>query len=199
MNAPTPLHATSPANQPASNERGIDRLFGEMAAMYGSKFADLWAGCDIEQVKAKWVEKLKPFAAHPGVVQAALKALDYHPNPPTCPTFVGLCRDAMRHVETSPAALPYKPTAEDEERARQAAASAAKAIKKINSDGINEHWATHPTSIAQLRMILEAAENDRRYRPCVTKMVQDGICTEDGHLLKTYRDQQWWPVVRRAA
>lgn len=199
MTAPIPLNATSQANQPASSERGIDRLFGEMAAMYGSKFADLWAGTDIEHVKAKWVEKLKPFAAHPGVVQAALKALDYHPNPPTCPTFVSLCRDAMRHVDTSPVALPYKPTPEDEERARNAAASAAKVVKKFNADGTDAHWATHPRSVAQMRMIMDASRRDPRFLPCVAEMVAKGICTEDGHLLKTYRDQQWFPVLSRAA
>jgi hypothetical protein len=170
-----------------------------MAAMYGSKFADLWAGTDIDQVKAKWVEKLKPFAAHPGVVQAALKALDFHPNPPTLPTFVGLCRDAMRHFDTTPAALPYKPTPEDEERARNAAASAAKMIKKISGDGIDRHWATHPKSVTHLKFIFDAANRDQRFAACIAEMVEKGICTEDGHLLKYYRDMQWFPVVRRAA
>lgn len=199
MNAPIPMNATSPANQPASSERGIDKLFGEMAAMYGSKFADLWAGTNIEQVKAKWVEKLKPFAAHPGVVQSALKALDYHPNPPTLPTFVGLCRDAMRHFDPTPAALPYKPTAEDEERARQAAKQAARVIKRRASDGIDTFWATHPRSHMQMKFIRDSAQNDARFRQCIDEMVEKGICTEEGHLLKTYRDGQWWPVVRRAA
>lgn len=198
MNAPIPLNATSQANQPASSERGIDRLFGEMAAMYGSKFADLWAGCDIEQVKAKWVEKLKPFAAHPGVVQAALKALDYHPNPPTCPTFVGLCRDAMRHVDTSTPALPYKPTAEDEERARQAAQEASKAIKRRVSDGIDSFWATHPKGHLHMKFIREAAAKDQRFRPCIAEMVEKGVCTEGGHLLKVYRDSAFYPVSARA-
>jgi len=198
MNDRMPTSATSPANQPSSGERGIDRLFSEMAAMYGSKFADLWVGADIEEVKAKWVEKLKPFAAHPGVVQAALKALDFHPNPPTLPVFLGLCRDAMRHVEEPTKALPHKLTQEDHDRIAKAARDAKRAVERSDMDKV-EFWATHPRSHAHLRFILDAAANDRRFQPCIESMVKNGICTEDGHLLKSYREGQWWPVVHRAA
>lgn len=200
MNAPLPMNATSPVNQPGStSERGIDRLFGELESLYGSKFADLWAGTNIDRVKAKWTEKLRGFVDHPGVIQKAVDALDERPYPPTLPEFISLCRDAARRMGTYTRAIAYKPTEEEEERARAAAASAANVIRKINGDGIDAHWATHPTSVAQLRMIFDAAEKDQRYRQCVAEMVEKGICTEDGRLLKTYRDQQWWPVVRRAA
>jgi hypothetical protein len=200
MNAPLPANATSRANQPASSERGIDRLFAEMAAMYGTKFADLWAGCDIESVKAKWVEKLRGFSDHPGVIQKAIDALDERPNPPTLPEFLSLCREAARRMGTTTSALPYKPTPEDEERARMAAASAAKVIKTKVSDGVDAHWATHPRSYEHLRAVFDAAAKDPRYQTCVDLLVKDGICTADGrHLLKSYRDGQWWPVHRRAA
>ena len=191
---------TSPARPSVSSERGIDRLFAEMAAMYGAKFADLWAGCNIEDVKAMWVEKLKPFAAHAGVIQSAMKALEYQPNPPTLPVFLGLCRDAMRHVDTSPpSALPHKLTAEDHERARQTAEEVSRVVKPINGEGFNRHWATHPQCDRHLRFILEAATRDARFAACVTEMVRDGICTADGKLLKAYRDGAWSPVQRRAA
>lgn len=167
--------------------------------MYGTKFADLWAGCDIESVKAKWVDKLRGFSDHPGVIQKAIDALDERPNPPTLPEFLGLCREAAKRMGTATPALPHKPTAEDEARARQAAEQAAKAIKSKVSDGIDVHWATHPSSHRHFKAIFEAAQSDVRFRPHLESMVSDGVCTADGHLLKTYRDGQWWPVHRHAA
>lgn len=199
MNDRIPTSATSPANQASSSERGIDRLFAEMEAMYGSKMADLWAGTDIERVKEVWVEKLKPFAVHPGVVQGALKALDYHPNPPTLPVFLGLCRDAMRHVDEPAKALPHKLTEEELERARVAAESAVKVVKPIRGEAIDVHWGTHPAGHRHLKAIFEAAEKDRRFRPCVEEMVKNGVCTADGHLLKSYSLGQWHAVHRSAA
>ena len=191
MNAPIPLNATSQPNPSASGERGIDRLFGELEALYGSKFADLWAGTDIERVKAKWTEKLRGFAEHPGVIQKAVDALDESPTPPTLPEFLGLCRDAAKRMWPVNQALPYKPSAEDEERFRRAVASAAKVVEKINSDCIEVHWATHPKTPDHLRYIFDAAKRNKRFVPCIAEMVKNGICTADGHLIKLYRDQQW--------
>lgn len=116
--------------------------------------------------------------------------------PPTLPEFLEACRQAPRK-ETP--ALRYVPTAEDEERASEAAAQAAKVIKKISGDGIDTHWATHPKSVMHLKFIFEAAARDQRYKPCVAQMVEKGICTEDRHLLKTYRDGQWHAAIGRAA
>lgn len=199
MNAPIPKNATSQANQPASSERGIDRLFAEMAASYGSKLADLWAGADIEHVKAKWVEKLKPFAAYPGVIQSAINALDHHPNPPTLPVFLGLCRDAMRHIEEPTPALPHKLTAEDHQRAVEAAEGIKRVLKRKVEDGIDKHWATHPRCHEQLKAIFEAAANDARFRPCIDQMIADGICTPEGKLLKVYNGGRFIDAGRYAA
>lgn len=143
---------------------------------------------------AFWGDKLAGFADQPERIDYALKTLPEEP--PSLPQFVKMCNSAP--AKEVPA-LRYVPTAEDEERAREAAAQAAKAIKKISGDGIDVHWATHPRSVAQLRAIFEAASHDKRFAPCIAEMVEKGICTDDGHLLKTYRDGQWWPVVRRAA
>lgn len=199
MNAPLPLSATLPGNPAVSNERGIDRLFAEMEAMYGAKFADLWAGTDIERVKAKWVEKLKGFADHPGVIQKAIDALDERPYPPTLPEFIGLCREAAKRIGTPTPALPHKLTGEDHDRIRETAEAAISGMKAKNRDGIDQHWATHPRSAMHLKFIFDAAKNDARFRPCIAEMVKDGICTDGGCLLKSYRDGQWWPVHLRAA
>lgn len=198
MNDRMPTNATSPANQPASSERGIDRLFGELESLYGSRFADLWAGTDIERVKAKWTEKLRGFADHPGVIQKAVDALDERPSPPTLPEFLALCRDAARRMGSAQAALPHKMTREDHERVSQAARDAKRAVEKADMDKV-EFWATHPRSHHHLRCIIVAAKNDHSFEKHVETMVKTGVCTTEGHALKLYRDGAWVPVQRQAA
>lgn len=188
MNARMPLNATSPGNRAVSNERGIDRLFGEMASLYGAKFADLWAGTDIERVKEKWVEKLKGFADHPGVIQRAMDALDDRPFPPTLPEFLTLCRNAARRIGDDVRAIPYKMTGEDHDRVKATAEAAISGMKAKNRDGIDHHWATHPRSHMHLKFIFDAAKNDQRFRVCVSEMVRDEVCSDGGSLLKVYRD-----------
>lgn len=190
------LNATSPPTVSALPESWISKIFAKFEARYGSLFIDRWKDCNMENVRETWAEELANFADKPECIGYALKVLQTSKYPPTLPEFLEACRQAPR--KEAPA-LRYVPTAEDEERARQAAASAAKAIKKINGDGIDTHWATHPRTPGHLRAIFDAAQNDRRYKPCVEQMIEQGICNADGHLLKTYKDGQWWPVVRRAA
>lgn len=71
----------------------VDRLFGRLSAMYGARFADMWAGLDLAMIKAAWAEDLGDLATDEiarGV--AACKQRDW---PPTLPEFLGLCRPAL--------------------------------------------------------------------------------------------------------
>lgn len=197
MNDRLPVpNATSPPIVSALPDAWISKIFAKFEARYGSLFIDRWKDCNMANVRETWAEELANFEDKPECIGHALKVLATSKFPPTLPEFLEACRQAPRK---EPPALRYVPTADDEERARQAAASAAKAIKKINDEGIDTHWATHPAGPRHMKAILEAAENDRRYRVCVDSMIADGICTADGHLLKTYRDQQWCSATRRAA
>lgn len=192
MNDRLPTSAISPPNHSASSERGIDRLFGELEALYGSKFADMWAGADIERVKAKWTEKLLGFADHPGVIRQAVDALDDRPSPPTLPEFMSLCRDAARRAGTAHRALPHKPTPEERQHQHELAKRLGDVMgAKKSADGIDEHWATHPRSQHHLRFIFDAAANDKRFGKCIDQMVADGICTADGKLLRSYSGGTW--------
>lgn len=173
----------------------ISKIFAKLEGRYGSLFIDRWRGCDMANVRETWAEELGPFRDKPDCIAYALKSLAAQQFPPTLPEFLAACR---RAPEKEVPALPYKPTAEDHERARIAAEKAAQVVKKI-SDGIDKHWATHPRSHLQLKAIFEAAANDSRFRPCIEQMVKNGICSADGHLLKQYRDGQWFQVHRCAA
>ncbi len=71
----------------------VDRLFGRLSAMYGARFADMWAGLDLAMIKAAWAEDLGDLATDEiarGV--AACKLRDW---PPTLPEFLALCRPAL--------------------------------------------------------------------------------------------------------
>lgn len=72
----------------------IERVFLRLSSLYGSKFADLWKGSDMGDVKSLWAEKLGMFAGNLSVIGSALDACDEKPWPPTLPEFLGLCREA---------------------------------------------------------------------------------------------------------
>jgi hypothetical protein len=93
MKRPTTL----PPNRRASSERGIDRLFLTLLAMYGSHWLDLWIGCDVDAVKAQWAAALH--GVGPDAIRLALDALvtKGKPFPPTMPEFVSLCRQFRKH------------------------------------------------------------------------------------------------------
>lgn len=175
-------------------------MFDHLAAMYGSRFADLWRGTDPEKVRAMWASKLAGFADKPGAIKQALAALDEKPFPPTLPEFLALCREAARRIGNDKPALPHKPTAEDAEHQREMSRRLGDAVGagKLR-DGIDEHWATHPKTAMHLDFIFDAAKNDARFRPCIAQMVADGVCTEGGSLLRAYRGMGQLETVRRAA
>lgn len=185
----------------------VAKIFQAMQGNYGSRFLNQWKtgqtikrgehhGKDVGLVNAMafWGDKLAGFADQPERIAYVLNTLPEEP--PSLPQFVKRCNEAPAKEVQS---LRYVPTADDHKRARIAAEKASQVVKKINGDGIDTHWATHPRSVRHLKFIFEAAASDQRFRPCITEMVETGICTEDGHLLKSYRDQQWLPIVRSAA
>lgn len=171
------------------DSRLVDRIFNRLLGIYGaqfkSKFSVIENGADVGVANAKetWAHELRNFGENLEAIAYALENLptDHAPN---AIEFRDICRRAPR--KEAPA-LEHKLTAEDHERAKSAAASAAAALKPKFSDGIDKHWATHPRTQMHLDFIFGAAKNDARFLPCIEKMVADGICTADGRLLKTYR------------
>lgn len=74
----------------------IDRLFARFAAMYGNRFADMWAGINIDDVKKCWADELRIFSVdHVGVAIDGLKTRNF---PPTLPEFLQLCESARREA-----------------------------------------------------------------------------------------------------
>jgi len=82
--------STSRPKSSESPESGIERLFAELEGMYGSKFADAWRGCDLNNVKSVWTRRLKGYSR-----DELLRGVDACENlrfPPTLPDFLQLCR-----------------------------------------------------------------------------------------------------------
>lgn len=170
----------------------IDRLFSRLQGIYGSAFTSKFStgldrnGVDngFENAKAVWADELSGFAENLEAIGYALRNTD--PKfPPSAREFLTLCRAAPRKEVP---VLVHKLTDEEEAKAKAAIASAAKALKPKISDGIDAHWATHPRSDMHLKMIFDAAVRDARFVRCIEEMIEKGICSENGKLLKTYRD-----------
>jgi hypothetical protein len=184
------LNATSPGNQPvlpSIPDSWISKIFAKFEARYGSLFIDRWKDCDMTNVRETWAEELSGFRDQPDRIAYALRALADEKFPPTLPEFIAACRRAPR---AGSLALEHKPTAEEREHQSEMAKRLGDSFGAGKlKDGIDTHWATHPRSVVQLRMIFDAAKNDQRFRPCIEQMVADGICSDEGRLLKVYRDR----------
>ncbi len=184
------MSETSPPSASALPELWIEKIFSEMLASYGSKFNDLWRGSNLADVKAMWARKLAGFEDKPKAIRAALDALDERPFPPTLPEFLLLCRDAARRFGPTLPALDFKP---DPERQAQFLAKVKAMMQGGNHGADPIFWALHPRSQMAMNCIREAAANDpARFSPCVAKLIEDGICTESGRLLRRYRGNGVW-------
>lgn len=115
-------------------ESWIAKIFDHMSGLYGSKFADLWNGSNVDSVRRMWAAKLAGFADMPKAIKEALDALDSKPYPPTLPEFLAMCREAGRRHAAPVAAIEYKPTAEEQKRADEMIRKAAERITTDKRD-----------------------------------------------------------------
>lgn len=132
MNELATQSMTSPVNRCALPDAWIDKIFAEMSASYGSKFADMWSGTSPDDLRAKWAAKLAGFRDMPGAIREALDALDSKPFPPTLPEFLAMCREAGHRHSAPVQAISYTPTAEEQARAAEVIAKAANRLTNID-------------------------------------------------------------------
>lgn len=91
----------------ASREGMVERLFARLLANYGALFADRWAGCNPEEVKAEWARRLDGMPAYR--IGYALANLPKWP--PTLPEFLAICSEApARAVPSNVVAMPTLPS-----------------------------------------------------------------------------------------
>jgi hypothetical protein len=174
-------------------DKWVNYIVKELQGSYGQQFAGKFSKVDdgvdvgINNFKEALATRLGGFIDHPEALRYALDNLpDTHC--PNVPEFHKLAQSAPRKTTT---ALTYTPSPADEEKAKAVIAKASAELKPKFSGGIDAHWATHPRSEMHLSFIFDAAKNDARFKPCISKMVSDGICTEGGKLLRRYRDGEF--------
>lgn len=110
----------------------IIRIFDQMSALYGKKFADQWSGTDPVVMRRVWAQKLGGFHDQPKAIKQALDAMDAKPFPPTLPEFLTMCREAGSRGLDRPPLLEHVPSAEEIERATKAREEAVKAAHVEN-------------------------------------------------------------------
>ena len=66
-----------------------------MVGFYGSKFADLWKGCDLANVKTVWADELAGYSADE--IKRGIDGCRTRPFPPTLPEFLLLCRPHLNY------------------------------------------------------------------------------------------------------
>lgn len=71
----------------------VESLFARMTAMYGAKFADMWRGADVEQVKALWAEEMGKLSNEE--LKRGFGALMTRDWPPSLPEYIKLCKPAV--------------------------------------------------------------------------------------------------------
>lgn len=186
---------TLPGSPAVLPDSWIERLFQKFEDWYGAKWAAQYGDFPRERVKATWAEELGGFATQGDAIAQAINAQKNSPFPPTLPEFLVLCREAAKRIGNGAKvpALTHVRTADEREHQREMSQRIGQAIGSGKlRDGIDEHWATHPLSAAQLRMIFDAAERDPRFQRCITSMVERGVCSADGRLLKRYAGSGAW-------
>jgi hypothetical protein len=77
----------------------IEKIFTRLLAIYGDRFAMMWAPSDKDEMKEVWGDALRTFNANE--IQSALHACMEREYPPNLPQFVALCRASVRE-ETRP-------------------------------------------------------------------------------------------------
>jgi hypothetical protein len=120
-------------------QRWVEALFSTMSATYGARFADLWRGSDIAQVKRVWgIELAKLTSAQ---MKSGRENLMQLVKAPTCPEFVAHCRQAHREVAAStPFQLEHTPKTTAEEAARNLGAVRS-AMSVLRSPEPTAEWA----------------------------------------------------------
>lgn len=166
----------------------IERLHKRMHLIFGSLYVQKWAGVDPEEMKQLWAEELACYAGDFEPVLYALNACLDLQYPPTAGEFKAICRRAPR--KTLPA-LPYRPTPEENARIRECALEAERSVKaKRDLGGLM--WATHPKSHLALSMVFAARDRgDQRFATVIERLIDDGICTSEGKLLKRWDGNSW--------
>lgn len=151
------------------------KLFTEFMAIYGSqKVAAMWADTDVEAVKALWESQIRRQSIAPGIAKALQHLIDSGSAwPPTLPEFVKMCADFTRHeaLMSLPGPAPDRALGRDE--LATIMETVIEPISQGPAAGDPLYWAKAPKSAAAVRAMLNASENDPRFRELIRKHLRE--------------------------
>lgn len=117
----------------------VEALFSTMSATYGARFADLWRGTDLAQVKRQWGIELHKLTS--SQMRAGRENLMQLAKAPTLPEFIAHCKQARMEAATSTAPrIESIPKTSPEDAARNLGAVRS-AIRKLRSPEPTAEWA----------------------------------------------------------
>jgi hypothetical protein len=189
-------------NLPAS---WVERIFDRMQGLYGTLWLDRWrtgetvemAGRSMDRgllnAKATWAAELAGFADKAECIGKALEACRSQQFPPTLPEFLKLCRDAALRSGNSAPQIAYTPTAEDLQRQREAAQKVAETAQKKTHHFDPMRWCRKPGSQIAMDHIIEEARSrgNQVLAKVLDELIETGICTQAGKLLKRWDRGEW--------
>jgi hypothetical protein len=155
-------------------QRWVEALFSTMAGCYGARFADLWRGTKIEQVKRLWGIELSKLSSQQ--MKAGRENLMALPKPPTLPEFVALCKQARQEQASATA-----PQLTNEKRADQATVD--ENLGRIRQFG-NRIMAKTPTAEWAYTLVIRGKSASGAPLPFeVLRCATDAITSQAGRLV----------------
>jgi hypothetical protein len=149
-------------------EKWIEVLFTAMSSTYGARFADLWRGSKVEDIKRQWAVELAKLSA--AQMRAGRETLTDLERVPTLPEFMAHCRRARAAVAASTALqLEHTPTVSPEE--------ARANLRKMDAMLGSMLTRTEPTAEWAYRRLINGKEG----LPFeITRVAQDAITSPAG-------------------
>ncbi|RQV56108.1 hypothetical protein [Burkholderia cenocepacia] len=149
----------------------IEALFSKMAAFYGSRFASMWNGVNVVEVRRAWAIELGKLSRDQ--LKAGSDNLTALPKPPTLPEFVSLCRQARSEQAASTA-----PRLADERPADRATVEAnLGAIRRVQERVLRRE----PTAEWAFRLLMTGKSASGAALPSeVVRCARDAVASSAG-------------------
>lgn len=159
-----------PAN--AIPERWVEALFTAMSATYGARFADLWRGTKIEDIKRQWGVELGRLTS--AQMKAGRETMTDLERAPTLPEFMAHCRRARLEAVAS--------TAPQLERTPSVTPEVAEAAqRKIDACVRSMLTRTEPTGKWAFSLLMRAKSDSGKPLPYeVIRCASDAVSSQAG-------------------
>lgn len=159
----------------------VDRIFERLAGIYGTQFTAKFPNA--EEAKKVWAAELGVFDNHPEAISFALENLPIE-RAPNVLEFREICRRAPRNE-------PKKREDNTPVNPERVAEFSREAQQIMSREKDHLAWARRPASQVAMDLVISGSKRDSRLRRIWNELVESGVCTAEGKLLKKHVDDQW--------